>query len=107
MHLVKEGKFMDKIEATLLTESDKYSIQINSEPKIIIPISDDNANAVKSAFNKLIEQLQKGKFSISLTDQEDKGLFYYVANEYIEQLNGELSDVYDNMEQYGFIEKPE
>jgi hypothetical protein len=42
-------------------------------------------------------------FSISLKDA-DKDLFYHVAKEYLEQLNGELLDVYQEMEQYGFVD---
>ncbi|GDY24867.1 hypothetical protein AHAT_07570 [Agarivorans sp. Toyoura001] len=94
---------MEIIEAELVKNEDEYSIDILEEPKISIPISSDDPNAVKSAFNCLIERLKKGVFSISLKDT-DKDLFYHVAKEYLEQLNGELLDVHQEMEQYGFVE---
>jgi hypothetical protein len=103
MLLVKEEKYMVIIEAELVTIDDSYFINILEEPKISIPISNDDPNAVKSAFNCLIERLKKGVFSISLKDA-DKDLFYHVAKEYLEQLNGELLDVYQEMEQYGFVD---
>lgn len=103
MLLVREGKYMETIEAELVTIDGDYFINILEEPQISIPISSDDPNAVKSAFNCLIERLKKGVFSISLKDA-DKDLFYHVAKEYLEQLNGELLDVYQEMEQYGFVE---
>lgn len=103
MLLVKEERFMEIIEAELVKNEDDYFIDILEEPKISIPISNDDPNAVKSAFNCLIERLKKGVFSISLKDA-DKDLFYHVAKEYLEQLNGELIDVHQEMEQYGFVE---
>lgn len=99
---VKEERYMEIIEAELVTIEDSCFIDILDEPKISIPISNDDPNAVKSAFNSLIERLQKGEFSISLKDAE-KDLFYHVAKEYLEQLNGELLDVYHEMEQYDFL----
>jgi hypothetical protein len=103
MLLVREGKYMETIEADLVTIDGDYFINILEEPQISIPISSDDPNAVKSAFNCLIERLKKGVFSISLKDA-DKDLFYHVAKEYLEQLNGELLDVHQEMEQYGFVE---
>jgi hypothetical protein len=103
MHLEKEERYMEIVEAVLVTVEEKYFIDILEDPKISIPISDDDPNAVKSAFNFLIERLKKGMFTISLNDT-DKDLFYHVAVEYIEQLNGELKTVYQEMEQNGFVD---
>ncbi len=100
---VKEERYMEIIEAELITIEDSCSIDILDEPKISIPISNDDPNAVKAAFNCLIERLRKGVFSISLKDT-DKDLFYHVAKEYLEQLNGELLDVHQEMEQNGFLD---
>lgn len=103
MLLVREERYMEIIEAELVTIEGDYFIDILEEPKITIPISNDDANAVKSAFNCLIERLKKGVFSISLKNA-DKDLFYHVAKEYLEQLNDELFDVHQEMEQYGFVD---
>ncbi|KGJ92080.1 hypothetical protein [Thalassotalea sp. ND16A] len=91
---------METVSAKLLSTEDKYFIEM-SEIDVSIPISDDNANNVKSAFNKLIQRLKQGEFSIEL-EESDAGLFYHVANEYIVQLNVELAEVHKEMEQYGF-----
>jgi len=103
MLLVREEKYMETIEAELVTIDGDYFINILEDPQISIPISNDDPNAVKSAFNCLIERLKKGVFSISLKDA-DKDLFYHVAREYLEQLNGELLDVYQEMEQHGYVD---
>jgi hypothetical protein len=103
MLLVKEERYMEIIEAELVTIEENYFIDILEDPKISIPISNDDPNAVKSAFNCLIERLKKGVFTISLKDA-DKDLFYHVAKEYLEQLNGELQSVHQEMEQYGFAD---
>ncbi|WP_428036119.1 hypothetical protein [Amphritea sp.] len=92
---------MEVVEAVLTTIDDKYFISIGGDPTILIPISDDDANAVKSAFNLLIERLKRGAFSINFQGS-NKDLFNQVAQEYIEQLNGELADVYEEMKTYGF-----
>ena len=101
-HLAKGEEYMETIEAEVVVVDDKHYVQINATSSISIPISDDNANAVKSAFNLLIQRLTKGPFEITLKDAE-KDLFYHVASEYILQLNNELRDVYEEMTQYGFI----
>ena len=103
MLLVREEIYMETIEAELVTINGDYFINILEESQISIPISNDDPNAVKSAFNCLIERLKGGVFSISLKDA-DKDLFYHVAREYLEQLNGELLDVHQEIEQYGFVD---
>ena len=97
---------METIEAELVSEEDKYSIKINTDPVIMIPISVNDANAVKSAFNALIGQLKNGLFGITIKEAEED-LFYHVATEYISQLNSELAEVYQEMEQNGFVEVEE
>ena len=100
--MVKGEKSMVTIEAELETLEDKFFIKINTEPAVSIPVSDDDANAVKLSFNSLLKQLKNGMFEIVLKEA-DKGLFYYVAKEYIEQLNRELVEIYEEMVQYDFI----
>ncbi|HIF9238789.1 TPA: hypothetical protein ACX6RC_001295 [Photobacterium damselae] len=97
---------MEKIKAGLRKEEEKYFIDIFFNTTISIPISDEDHNKVKSAFNLLIEKLKERVFSIEL-NESDKDLFYHVAVEYIEQLNSELISVHQEMEHYGFLnEKP-
>lgn len=93
---------METIKADLRKQEEKYFIDILFDTTISIPISDDDHNEVKSAFNLLIEQLKDRAFSIEL-NEADKDLFYHVAVEYLEQLNIELLSVHQEMEQYGFL----
>ncbi len=108
MLLGKEEKYMEIVSAELVqtkteTETEKkFFIEIDAL-SVSIPISDSNANVVKSAFNALIHRLKEGEFNIQLSGNHT-GLFYHVAIEYIEQLNKELSEVYKEMKLYGFID---
>ena len=96
---------MEIIEAEVVSVGEEYFIQINHESNISIPISKDDANVVKSAFNALVRRLKVSLFQIDLKEAE-KDLFYHVATEYISQLNGELIEVYEEMRQYGFVDSP-
>lgn len=101
--MVKEEKSMEVISAVVRCSEEKHFIQIGDEDQgICIPISEDNAKAVKSAFNKLIVRLKNGLFEIKL-EEVHEDLFSQVANEYISQLNRELQEVYGEMEQFGLI----
>jgi hypothetical protein len=49
---------MVTLEATIECVEEKYFLKINVEQgPVAIPLSDDNPNAVKSAFNKLIQRI--------------------------------------------------
>lgn len=104
MRSEKEVKYMETVKAVLGEVEDNYSINIDINDDVIsIPISETNANVVKSSFNTLMRHLQKGEFRIEL-EGSYSGLFYHVAVEYIEQLNKELSEIFNEMEQYGFTD---
>lgn len=93
---------METIEAETVVIDDCHYLQINTDPAIKIPISSENANDVKSAFCSLIGLLRNGVFKLELKESE-KDLFYYVASEYLDQLNREMQDVYDEMGNDGFL----
>ena len=63
-------------------------------------MSDDKADEVKSAFNKLIVRVKKGEFQVKLGGLGDD-LFSQVANEYIKQLNREIKEVHAELKQHG------
>jgi len=95
---------MQTLEATVIEDKGKYFISIaDGEEFIRIPISDDQPNEVKSAFNKIILRLKRGKFKINMSEVQ-QNLFSLVANEYIKQLNRELQEVFGEMERYSLIE---
>ncbi|HKZ03458.1 MAG TPA: hypothetical protein VJ180_14550 [Pyrinomonadaceae bacterium] len=94
---------MEVLNATVDSIDEKYFIKIKVEGgDIIIPLSDDNANEVKSAFNKLIVRIRTGEFTIKL-EKVGEDLFSMVANEYLAQLNREIHEVRSQMKEYGLV----
>jgi ABC-type molybdate transport system ATPase subunit len=97
---------METLKATIEDSDDKYFLRIQIESgDVIIPLSDDNANAVKSAFNKLIQRIREGEFKIQL-DKEGDDLFSMVAKEYLTQLNREIREVRSQVKEFGLLKKP-
>jgi hypothetical protein len=94
---------METIKATVMQVDEKHFIEIvDGDRTIRIPMSEDKANEVKSAFNKLIARIKDGEFHIEL-EEVGEDLFCQVANEYITQLNREIHEVHGEMKQYGLI----
>jgi len=97
---------METLKATVENAGDKYSLRIKVESgDVIIPLSDENANAVKSAFNQLIQRIRDGEFKIQL-DKEGDDLFSMVAKEYLMQLNKEIREVHTQIKEYGLLKNP-
>ena len=94
---------MEKINARIEETNGKYFISIADEfEDILIPISDDRPNEVKSAFNKLIAKLKEGEFEIELQDI-GTDLASQVATEYIKQLNQELCEIHSEMARHKLV----
>jgi hypothetical protein len=92
---------MVTLDATVECVEEKYFLKVNVEQgPVMIPLSDDDPNAVKSAFNKLIQRISIGEFTIKL-DVVGEDLFSMVANEYLAQLNREIQEVRSQMKEYG------
>ena len=92
---------METIKATVACLDDKHFIKIETgDEEISIPMSEDNPNEVKSAFNKIITRIKGGEFQIKLEEVKED-LFSQVANEYIIQLNREIQEVHGEMKEYG------
>jgi ABC-type molybdate transport system ATPase subunit len=97
---------METLKAMVENAGDKYSLRIKVENgDVVIPLSDDNANAVKSGFNKLIQRIRDGEFKVQL-DKDGDDLFSMVAKEYLTQLNKEIREVYSQIKEYGLLKKP-
>ncbi|MCR9118727.1 MAG: hypothetical protein NXI22_17465 [bacterium] len=97
---------METIDAKVSEVNQRKFIEIaleNDVEPIRIPLTEDNPNAVKDAFNLLIVRLKKGEFELRMDDIGDD-LFSQVASEYIAQLNRELKEVYGEMKEFGLIE---
>lgn len=92
---------MATIKAGILVTDEKRFIKIELEDgHVLIPMSEDKADDIKKAFNKLILRIKKGEFQLKL-ESLGEDLFSQVANEYIKQLNREIKEVYAEMKQYG------
>lgn len=96
-----EDESMETLKAAVTEVDGKHFIQIeDGESGIRIPMSEDNPNAVKAAFNTLITRMKDGELQIELVEIGDD-LFSQVANEYLVQLNREIKEVRGEMEHYG------
>ena len=97
---------METLKAMVENAGDKYSLRITVESgDVVIPLSDDNANAVKGAFNSLIQLIREGEFKIQL-DREGDDLFSMVAKEYLTQLNKEIREVHHQIKEFGLLKEP-
>lgn len=94
---------MVTIKATVVQVDEKNFIKIEDEEHAItIPMSEDQPNEVKSAFNRLIARIKGGEFQIELAEVGED-LFSQVAKEYIMQLNREIQEVQGEMKQNGLV----
>lgn len=104
MLLGNEEKFMEIVKASVVEEDDKHYIRIEVEDgPIDIPISENEPNEVKSAFNSLILRLKKGIFQLDI-GEVGQDLFSQVAKEYIQQLNSEIQEIHGEMDTYELLE---
>lgn len=95
---------MVTLDAVVECVEEKYFLKISVEQgPVTIPLSDDNPNEVKSAFNKLIQRIRIGEFTIKL-EKVGEDLFSMVANEYLTQLNREIQEVRRQMKEYDLVE---
>lgn len=93
--------YMEAVKATVAQIDEKQFIKIElQDGAVLIPMSDDKADEVKSAFNKLIVRVKKGEFQVKLEGLGDD-LFSQVANEYIKQLNREIKEIHAELKQHG------
>jgi hypothetical protein len=97
---------MEILKASVVESNEKHFVEIKTDVPIKIPISEDNPNEVKSAFNKLIARLKEGEFKIEM-EEVGQDLFSQVASEYITQLNREIQEVRGEMIVYGLAEVDE
>lgn len=74
--------------------------------KLAIPLTEENPQAVKDVFNKLILKLKNGPFKMMM-ENIGEDLFSQVGSEYIKQLNSELETVYKELAHYDLLIEPE
>ena len=94
---------MVTVDAAVQNEGEKYFLDIAFEGDTVrIPISEDNPNKVKSAFNRLIERIRLSEFVIDLP-AAGEDLFSQVAKEYVAQLNREIHEVRAEMKKFNLL----
>ena len=92
---------METLKAEVAQEDDSRFIRITKdEAEIRIPLTEDNPNAIKSAFNELISLAKQDELEIEM-DEVGPDLFSQVASEYIAQLNREIQEVRREMQDIG------
>ena len=88
-------------KAIVRAEEEECFLDISlGDETVIIPLSKDQPNEVKQAFNRLIIKLKAGLFRIEL-EETGEDLYSQVAKEYLAQLNGELEEVFGEMVSMG------
>jgi len=94
----REDKYMEINNAKVTQVGEEVFLSLSLSDKVLdIPITQDEPKAVQKVFNDLIKALKKGAFNFKIEKIEGGDIYYYVAKEYIEQLNAELDDVYEEM----------
>ena len=100
---VKEVKYMETHKATIERAENSATLKLAlAETELDIVLTEDKPNAVKTVFNELLEQLKKGEFEFSLSDEKED-LYYNICNEYITQLNAELKSTYKELQNNGLL----
>ena len=95
---------METLKADVIEDESRHYIRIDLGEEVLrIPLSEDNPNAVKSVFNKLIAKLKDGKYEIRM-DAAGEDLFSQVAKDYVGQLNKELHEFHKDLVHYGLVE---
>lgn len=98
---MNEEASMEVLKAFVREDEEKYTLEIQLGDEVAnIPLSQDQPNDVKRAFNKLIVRLKSGLYRIELQECGED-LFSQVSKEYLAQLNSELDEVFGEMESAG------
>lgn len=70
--------------------------------ELIIVLTEDNPNEVKSVFNKLLSNLKNGEIDFTLLDSTED-LYFHICKEYITQLNAELKSTHAELKVNGLL----
>ena len=104
MHLEREEKYMEIRKADVVMDGSLYYLELDvTDGSIRIPLNGDNPNVIKKIFNKLILELKSKEFNYKLKELKDN-LYYQISDEYIKQLNRELSSVHVELENMGMAD---
>lgn len=99
----KEVKYMENFNAEIKREDQRTTLVLKGKTENYeLILTEDNPNAVKSIFNRLLQELKKGAFSFVLIDEKED-LYQQISKEYLTQLNSELLSVYDELKDYELL----
>lgn len=83
--------------AKINNKDENYFLDLELSDKVAsIPLTIDDQNSIKNVFNELIAELKSGKFKFEL-EEGKTDLYWQISNEYIKQLNNEISSIFDEM----------
>ncbi len=102
--MVKGVKFMEILKANIVRNAETTKLLLSIRDKNLeIVLTSDNPIVVKQAFNELIMELKKYEFNFVLEDDRED-LYTLVCQEYINQLNNELTTIRDELVEHGLVE---
>jgi hypothetical protein len=106
VHLEKGDEYMGTHEANIEEIDSEHYLSLKIKDIVLkVPLTKDEPNEIKKVFNELILHLKKSPLSFTMKEVEDGDLIYYVAKEYIKQLNTELSEVYKELEAHQLLDQ--
>lgn len=98
---------METYNAYIQRDKDQAILKLCLESNdLSIVLTEDNPNAVKEVFNKLLDHLKRQKFRFELQD-EQQDLYHHICHEYIIQLNAEIDSIYQELLDYGLLQVTE
>lgn len=106
MHSEKGGKYMEIHDAKVTVNESEHFLSLTIHDSILeLPLTKDEPNEIKKIFNELITHLKNGPFKFNMEEKDDGDLIYYVAKEYVNQLNKELNEVYQELGSHQLIKE--
>jgi ethanolamine utilization microcompartment shell protein EutL len=104
---VKEEKYMATYNAIIERKDNSavLKLALGSE-ELIIVLTEDNPNEVKSVFNNLLSNLKNGVIEFILEDTTED-LYFHICKEYITQLNAELKSTFAELNDNGLLNELE
>lgn len=94
---------METYNASVTNDESNHYLELDIKEKVLkIPLTKDLPNVVKDVFNELILRLKREHFRFELSETESD-LFSQVSKEYIDQLNSELSAVYEELKHHNLL----
>lgn len=96
---------METHKATIKRKGNNATLKlVIGKSSLDIELTEDKPNDVKSVFNKLLEQLKRGQFNLTLIDDKED-LFHHICKEYVTHLNSELNSTFQELKDNGLLDE--